>query len=312
MSIMRSVLLAGAESVWLREHADAGPVRAPLRLAVHARASRWTRRSTRAGGSRRSAAPARSSRTSARTSRRLAEADQVTEHYLELLDRIQAAGARRAGVGQADAARPRPRRRCLRGKPADPRRARRGARQHVLDRHGEQQVRRSDAGAVPPRPPAFAAGRPVPAGVPAPHRGGSRVAACRSRPLSASSRAPTGAAGDRVPQEGGRGRELLPAGRSNAPARRATRHLARRRHARRAGSSSGCGPSSRSTTFPRPPTSSRCCTASSGPLQARLVREGAPLRVLISYGEFWFPWYMRRLAERPANVLFVAKSMFGG
>jgi proline dehydrogenase len=33
------------------------------------------------------------------------------------------------------------------------------------------------------------------------------------------------------------------------------------------------------------------------------------LRVLISYGEYWFPWYMRRLAERPANVLFVAKSM---
>jgi proline dehydrogenase len=48
------------------------------------------------------------------------------------------------------------------------------------------------------------------------------------------------------------------------------------------------------------------------PLQARLVREGAPLRVLISYGEFWFPWYMRRLAERPANVMFVAKSMLGG
>ncbi len=46
------------------------------------------------------------------------------------------------------------------------------------------------------------------------------------------------------------------------------------------------------------------------PLQARLVAEGAPLRVLISYGEFWFPWYMRRLAERPANVLFVARSLF--
>ena len=46
------------------------------------------------------------------------------------------------------------------------------------------------------------------------------------------------------------------------------------------------------------------------PLQARLVRGGLPLRVLISYGEFWFPWYMRRLAERPANVLFVAKSLF--
>ena len=45
-------------------------------------------------------------------------------------------------------------------------------------------------------------------------------------------------------------------------------------------------------------------------LQARLVEQRQPLRVLISYGEFWFPWYMRRLAERPANVWFVARSMF--
>jgi proline dehydrogenase len=43
--------------------------------------------------------------------------------------------------------------------------------------------------------------------------------------------------------------------------------------------------------------------------QARLVRERYRVRVLISYGEHWFPWYMRRLAERPANVLFVARSM---
>ena len=43
--------------------------------------------------------------------------------------------------------------------------------------------------------------------------------------------------------------------------------------------------------------------------QARLAREHYRARVLISYGEQWFPWYMRRLAERPANVLFVAKSM---
>jgi proline dehydrogenase len=47
-------------------------------------------------------------------------------------------------------------------------------------------------------------------------------------------------------------------------------------------------------------------------LQARLVEAGAPLRVLISYGEFWFPWFMRRLAERPANVWFVARNLFGG
>src|SRR5512139_2975452 len=39
-------------------------------------------------------------------------------------------------------------------------------------------------------------------------------------------------------------------------------------------------------------------------LQSRLIRGGWPLRVLISYGEYWFPWYMRRLAERPANVAF--------
>jgi proline dehydrogenase len=43
--------------------------------------------------------------------------------------------------------------------------------------------------------------------------------------------------------------------------------------------------------------------------QERLVRERYRVRVLISYGEHWFPWYMRRLAERPANVMFVAKSM---
>jgi proline dehydrogenase len=47
------------------------------------------------------------------------------------------------------------------------------------------------------------------------------------------------------------------------------------------------------------------------PLQQRLVRNGRALRVLIAYGEYWFPWYMRRLAERPANVWFVVKNMLG-
>ena len=45
--------------------------------------------------------------------------------------------------------------------------------------------------------------------------------------------------------------------------------------------------------------------------QLRLARDGASVRVLIAYGAYWFPWYMRRLAERPANVWFVAKSLFG-
>ena len=44
-------------------------------------------------------------------------------------------------------------------------------------------------------------------------------------------------------------------------------------------------------------------------LQRKLAEEGYRVRSLISYGSFWFPWYVRRLAERPANVLFVAKSI---
>ncbi len=44
--------------------------------------------------------------------------------------------------------------------------------------------------------------------------------------------------------------------------------------------------------------------------QKELAKRGNKLRVLISYGEFWYPWYMRRLAERPANVWFVLKNMF--
>lgn len=44
--------------------------------------------------------------------------------------------------------------------------------------------------------------------------------------------------------------------------------------------------------------------------QLRLVKAGVRVCVLIAYGTFWFPWYMRRLAERPANVGFVLRSMF--
>lgn len=43
--------------------------------------------------------------------------------------------------------------------------------------------------------------------------------------------------------------------------------------------------------------------------QLHLAKEGYRVRVLISYGSYWFPWYLRRLAERPANVGFVLKNM---
>jgi proline dehydrogenase len=45
-------------------------------------------------------------------------------------------------------------------------------------------------------------------------------------------------------------------------------------------------------------------------LQRQLAAEGWPVSVLISYGTYWFPWYMRRLAERPANIWFVLKNLF--
>jgi proline dehydrogenase len=44
--------------------------------------------------------------------------------------------------------------------------------------------------------------------------------------------------------------------------------------------------------------------------QKQLAASGQNTRCLISYGERWFPWYMRRLAERPANVGFVVRNMF--
>lgn len=43
--------------------------------------------------------------------------------------------------------------------------------------------------------------------------------------------------------------------------------------------------------------------------QRRLAAEGLIVRDLIAYGEHWYPWYMRRLAERPANVLFALRQM---
>lgn len=45
--------------------------------------------------------------------------------------------------------------------------------------------------------------------------------------------------------------------------------------------------------------------------QQRLVQAGYRSGVLVAYGTYWFPWFMRRLAERPANVSFLARNLFG-
>jgi proline dehydrogenase len=46
-------------------------------------------------------------------------------------------------------------------------------------------------------------------------------------------------------------------------------------------------------------------------LQASLVRDGYRMRVYVPFGKQWFPYFMRRLGERPANVGFVLKGVFG-
>jgi proline dehydrogenase len=47
-------------------------------------------------------------------------------------------------------------------------------------------------------------------------------------------------------------------------------------------------------------------------LQEKLAREGYGMRVYVPYGKTWYPYFMRRLAERPANVWFVLKNIFKG
>ena len=44
-------------------------------------------------------------------------------------------------------------------------------------------------------------------------------------------------------------------------------------------------------------------------LQRRLVAAGYRLRLYVPYGDAWYPYFMRRLAERPANVLFLARNL---
>ena len=44
-------------------------------------------------------------------------------------------------------------------------------------------------------------------------------------------------------------------------------------------------------------------------LQERLVRQGYTVRVYVPFGRQWYPYFMRRMAERPANVLFIVRNL---
>ena len=54
--------------------------------------------------------------------------------------------------------------------------------------------------------------------------------------------------------------------------------------------------------------STRRCEASR--FAQRLAREGYRSGVLVAYGSYWYPWFVRRLAERPANLWFMARNLF--
>ena len=45
-------------------------------------------------------------------------------------------------------------------------------------------------------------------------------------------------------------------------------------------------------------------------LQRKLVSDGYKVRVYVPFGTEWYPYFMRRLAERPANVIFLARNFF--
>jgi proline dehydrogenase len=45
-------------------------------------------------------------------------------------------------------------------------------------------------------------------------------------------------------------------------------------------------------------------------LQEQLARDGYNMRVYVPYGKHWYPYFMRRLAERPANIWFVMKNLW--
>jgi len=47
-------------------------------------------------------------------------------------------------------------------------------------------------------------------------------------------------------------------------------------------------------------------------LQIALAREGYPVRIYVPYGTEWYPYFMRRLAERPANLAFFLKALVRG
>ena len=240
----------------------------------------------------------------------LAEADEVAAHYLDAIDQIVAAGHHRRGLGQADPARARPRRRRCASAHLVRIAAHAAAAGSYLwiDMEGSAYV---DATidlyerlrATQPR-----TGICLQAYL-------RRTAADieRLRPLDPAIRLVKGAY-DEKESIAYRNRRNVDANfvglAVSVPARRARpADPARPRDPRRRRSSSRSPSRSRRPGSVATGSRSRCCTASGPDQQFRLAKAGYRVQTLIAYGEHWYPWYMRRLAERPANVSFVMRQM---
>ena len=301
---MRRVFLWAARNRWLKEHL---PRLRFMRRAVRRFMPGETLERRAGGGRCRSRRPgsARCTRGSARTSRTWPRPTRSPTTTSRSIDQIVAAGITRRDLGQADPARPRPRR----GRSASPTSSgspstRRPTGSYLwIDMEGSAYVeatialyetlcarssrgpgsasRRTCAGR---RPTSSGCGRSIPAirlvkgAYDEPEAIAYRDRAQRRCQLRRAGR----------PLPARRPRPADPA-RPRDPRRRADR--ADRRAGRRRRGSGATG------------SRSRCCTASATRPAVPPGKAGYRVQALIAYGEHWYPWYMRRLAERPANVV---------
>ena len=236
----------------------------------------------------------------------LAEADAVADHYIDGPGRDRGARASRRGVGQADPAGPRSRRGPA---PRPPRRASPSMRpptgSYLVDRHGGQRLRRRRPSALYERLRAVAAADgDLPAGVPAADRRRHRTACARSTRPSAWSRAPTTSQRTIAYATSARSTPATSAWRS-ASSRMAA--------AGRSGSASGThdvalieqiaeqvgAGRDRSRRLRDRDAVRHPDGRAVPPGEARAIAS-RPSSPTASTG---IPWYMRRLAERPANVI---------
>ena len=217
--------------------------------------------------------------------------------------------ARGADLGEADAARARSRPGALLPQPAAAGRSRGRAQELRLDRHGELAVRRSDARSVPPHARALGAHRHRAAGVSVSHGEGHRIAAAArrrdpdgrrarisSRPTSrirrkrTSTRTSTSCRCRLLGEEARRAGGLLHIATHDPRARRSADDVHRQQQ------------------VPKSAYEYAMLYGIQRPLQQRLVAAGGRCACSSPTASTGSPWYMRRLAERPANVWFVVKN----